>query len=68
MKGDHPIRRLCGLLGVSPSGYYRWQQKRPSAREREDAAYPRAGAERAEVAWTSTRCMWGARSCTQGRT
>ena len=38
MKGDHPIRRLCGLLGVSPSGYYHWQQKQPSAREREDAA------------------------------
>ena len=38
MKGDHPIRRLCGLLGVSPSGYYRWQQMRPSTRAREDAA------------------------------
>jgi transposase InsO family protein len=38
MKGDHPIRRLCGLLDVSPSGYYRWQQKRPSTRAREDAA------------------------------
>jgi len=22
MKGDHPIRLLCGLLDVSPSGYY----------------------------------------------
>jgi transposase InsO family protein len=26
------------LLDVSPSGYYRWRQKRPSARQREDTA------------------------------
>ena len=38
MKGEYPIRRLCGLLGVSPSGYYRWRQKRPSPRDCEDAA------------------------------
>jgi transposase InsO family protein len=38
MKGEHPIRLLCGLLGVSPSGYYCWRQKRPSPRQREDAA------------------------------
>jgi transposase InsO family protein len=37
MKGEHPIRLLCGLLGVSPSGYYCWRQKRPSPRQREDA-------------------------------
>ena len=38
MKGDHPVRLLCGLLGASPSGYYRWRQRRPSKRQREDAA------------------------------
>jgi putative transposase len=38
MKGDHPIRLLCGLLDVSPSGYYRWQQARPSARANADTA------------------------------
>jgi transposase InsO family protein len=38
MKGEHPIRMLCELLGVSPSGYYRWRQGRPSTRQREDAA------------------------------
>jgi putative transposase len=37
MKGEHSIRLLCGLLGVSPSGYYRWRQKRPSTRQRDDA-------------------------------
>ena len=38
MKGEHSVRMLCGLLGVSPSGYYRWRQKRPSKRQQEDAA------------------------------
>jgi putative transposase len=37
MKGEHPIRWLCGILEVSPSGYYRWAKRQPSAREREDA-------------------------------
>jgi transposase InsO family protein len=27
---------LCELLGVSPSGYYGWRQKRPTKRQRED--------------------------------
>jgi transposase InsO family protein len=38
MKGEHPIRMLCDLLGVSPSGYYRCRQQRPSPRQCEDAA------------------------------
>jgi transposase InsO family protein len=38
MKGEHPVRMLCELLGVSPSGYYGWRQKRPTRRQREDAA------------------------------
>ena len=37
MKGEHSIRMLCELLNVSHSGYYRWRQQRPSARQREDA-------------------------------
>ena len=27
---------MCGLLGVSPSGYYAWLNRSPSARERAD--------------------------------
>ena len=27
---------MCGLLGVSPSGYYAWLSRSPSARERAD--------------------------------
>jgi transposase InsO family protein len=38
MKGAHSVRLLCELLGVSSSGYYGWRQKRPSQRQREDAA------------------------------
>jgi hypothetical protein len=38
MKGEHPIRLLCGLLGVAPSGYYRWRQQRPGPRDLEDAS------------------------------
>ena len=38
MKGEHPIRLLCALLGVAPSGYYRHRQRRPSPRQQADAA------------------------------
>jgi transposase InsO family protein len=38
MKGEHSIRGLCELLGVSPSGYYKWRYAQPSARQREDAS------------------------------
>jgi transposase InsO family protein len=37
MKGEHPIRLLCELLSVAPSGYYRHRQQRPSKRQGEDA-------------------------------
>ena len=38
MKGEHPVQGLCELLGVAPSGYYRWRQGEPSQRQRDDAA------------------------------
>jgi transposase InsO family protein len=38
MKGAHPIRLLCELLSVAPSGYYRSRQVQPCQRQREDAA------------------------------
>jgi putative transposase len=39
--GEHPIRRLCQVLGVSRAGYYAWhvrQQQGPSPRAQADAA------------------------------
>jgi putative transposase len=36
-KARYPVRILCAALGVSPSGYYAWRSRGPSARERSDA-------------------------------
>jgi len=36
MSGDHPVRVLCAVLGVSPSGYYGWRQQTPSLRAVQD--------------------------------
>lgn len=34
---EYRMRDLCAAFGVSPSGYYRWRQARPSRRAGEDA-------------------------------
>jgi putative transposase len=36
-KARYPVRILCSALGVSPSGYYAWRSRGPSARARSDA-------------------------------
>jgi transposase InsO family protein len=56
MKGEHSTRLLCGLLGVSPSGYYRWRGKRLSPRQREDATL----AAQIAVAHRNSRGTYGA--------
>ena len=28
-QASYPVRRMCGLLGVSPSGYYAWLNHGP---------------------------------------
>lgn len=36
-QADFPVRTLCRMLKVSPSGYYAWQQRPPSPRSLDDA-------------------------------
>ncbi len=37
-QASYPVRRMCGLLGVSPAGYYAWLGRSPSVREVADRA------------------------------
>ncbi len=36
-KATHPVRRLCRVLGVAPSGYWAWRQRGLSVRAQADA-------------------------------
>jgi putative transposase len=35
-KGEFPVHRLCGVLGVSQSGYFAWKGRPASDRQRQD--------------------------------
>ena len=35
-RDQFPVRLMCRCLRVSPSGYYAWRKRPPSAREREN--------------------------------
>ena len=37
-QAGHSVHRLCALLGVSPSGYYRWRRQPVGVRARRDEA------------------------------
>jgi putative transposase len=36
-KAAYPVRLICRMLGVSPSGYWAWRRREPSARAHADA-------------------------------
>ena len=36
-KAQYPVRTLCKVLGVSRSGFYAWQGRSVSEREKSDA-------------------------------
>ena len=36
-QADYPVRSMCRVLGLSPSGYYAWVRRPPSARVKRDA-------------------------------
>jgi len=55
MKGEHPIRSLCQLWAVAPSGYYRWRHQKLSPRQQEDAAI----AKQIAVAHQASRGTYG---------
>ena len=35
-RADYPLRLMCRVLAVSPSGFYAWQRRPPSARQGQD--------------------------------
>ena len=35
-KARYPVRMLCRVLAVSPSGFYAWCHRAPSRRRRDD--------------------------------
>ena len=35
-RAEYPLRLMCRVLEVSPAGFYAWQRRAPSARQRQD--------------------------------
>jgi len=54
-QADYPIRVLCRVLGLSPSGYYAWLHRPPSARALRDQELTT----KIEEIWTDNRKVYG---------
>ena len=58
--GQHPVRRLCSVLGVHPSGFYAWRIQPKSIRSRDDARLLGL----LKQAWLESGCVYGYRKLT----
>ena len=54
-QADFPVRAMCRVLDLSPSGYYAWLDREPSARARRDEELT----ERIEAVWSENRRVYG---------
>ena len=54
-QADFPVRAMCRVLELSPSGYYAWLDRTPSARARRDEELT----ERIEAVWSENRRVYG---------
>jgi putative transposase len=55
-KANHAVVILCRVLGVSPSGYWAWRKRTPSARQQADQQL----IERIGAIHQASRCTYGA--------
>ena len=55
-KANHSVAALCRVLGVSPSGYWAWRKREPSARVQADEQLTR----RIMTIHQASRCTYGA--------
>ena len=54
-RAQFPIRVMCRVLGLSPSGYYAWLKRLPSNRARQDQALR----EKIVQIWNENRRVYG---------
>ena len=54
-QADFPVRAMCRVLDLSPSGYYAWLDREPSARAKRDEELT----ERIETVWHENRRVYG---------
>jgi putative transposase len=54
-QANFPVRAMCRVLDLSPSGYYAWLDRTPSARARRDEELT----QRIEAVWRENRRVYG---------
>ena len=54
-QADFPVRAMCRVLDLSPSGYYAWLDREPSDRAKRDEKLT----ERIEAVWRENRRVYG---------